>query len=88
VERAPLVRMARDLPQAELVVWEGIGHATATGTARTFSCPANGVYFENDDGRESSFSGSKTVAVVEGIVEKTNRKPLNPGPFLPLRSNH
>ena len=27
VERAPLVRMARDLPQAELVVWEGIGHA-------------------------------------------------------------
>ena len=27
VERAPLERMARDLPHAELVVWEGIGHA-------------------------------------------------------------
>jgi pimeloyl-ACP methyl ester carboxylesterase len=27
VEHAPLVRMARDLPHAELVVWEGIGHA-------------------------------------------------------------
>jgi pimeloyl-ACP methyl ester carboxylesterase len=27
VERAPLERMARDLPHAELIVWEGIGHA-------------------------------------------------------------
>ncbi|HTP04016.1 MAG TPA: alpha/beta hydrolase [Nitrospirota bacterium] len=27
VGRAPLERMAGDLPQAELVVWEGIGHA-------------------------------------------------------------
>jgi pimeloyl-ACP methyl ester carboxylesterase len=27
VKRAPLERMARDIPHAELVVWEGIGHA-------------------------------------------------------------
>lgn len=27
MERAPLERMARDLPHAELIVWDGIGHA-------------------------------------------------------------